>query len=76
MSEYVDDDHLKQVDAKLHQEALANAQRKQHERIGKHVLTKTRAYGKLKWIHQQKKQYLLVNLKLLWEFHYQVMKQV
>jgi mevalonate kinase len=47
MSEYVDDDHLKQVDAKLHQEALANAQRKQHERIGKHVLTKTRAYGKL-----------------------------
>jgi hypothetical protein len=60
MSEYVDDDHLKQVDAKLHQEALADAQRKQHERIGKHVLTKTHAYGKLKWIHQQKKQYLLV----------------
>jgi len=47
MSEYVDDDHLKQVDQKLHDDAVAKSIQQQHERIGKHVLDRTHAYGKL-----------------------------
>lgn len=47
MSEYVDDNHLKQVDAQLHEQALQKASREQHERIGQHVLNRTHAYGKL-----------------------------
>jgi mevalonate kinase len=47
MSEYVDDAHLKQVDAELHEQAVQKAAKEQHERIGKHVLDRTHAYGKL-----------------------------
>ena len=47
MTEYVDDDHLLEMEERLHQQAVADSLREQHERIGERVLRKTRAFGKL-----------------------------
>jgi mevalonate kinase len=47
MTEYVDDDHLKEVEHRLHEQAVVESHRVQHERIGERVLAKTRAFGKL-----------------------------
>jgi mevalonate kinase len=47
MSEYVDDDHQKEIEDRLHEEAVAETLRQQKERMGDRLLAKTRAYGKL-----------------------------
>lgn len=47
MTEYVDDDHLKEVEGRLRDQAMVDSLREQHERIGARVLGQTHAYGKL-----------------------------